>query len=198
MSETKRVGRGVFIPGNNLDTDQITPARYLKCVTFDELSGTLFYDERFDSDGNEKEHPINDPRFNGAGVLLVGKNFGCGSSREHAPQAIKRCGFKAIVGESFAEIFQGNCTALGVLCVTASQPTIEKLAKGIEMAPSAEIEIDIETQRVSSLGAEYKCRIDSSVRDAFLRGAWDPLDTLLSAGAEIDATFKQLPYSGWV
>src|ERR1700722_9491283 len=118
---TRVAGRAVHVPGNDIDTDRIIPARYLKCVTFDGLGEGLFYDVRKNADGSDKPHPLNDPRFAGATVLLSGANFGCGSSREHAPQAILKYGFKAIVAESFAEIFFGNCTAIGIPCLCASR-----------------------------------------------------------------------------
>ena len=120
-------GTGIHLPGDDIDTDRIIPARYLKCVTFDDLAGTHFYDVRFDPDGKPTGHPLDDPRFSGASIMLSGSNFGCGSSREHAPQAIYRSGFRAIIAESFAEIFFGNSTTLGMPCVSASREDIESL-----------------------------------------------------------------------
>ena len=128
-------GTGIHLPGDDIDTDRIIPARYLKCVTFDDLAGTHFYDVRFDPDGKPTGHPLDDPRFAGASIMLSGSNFGCGSSREHAPQAIYRSGFRAIIAESFAEIFFGNSTTLGMPCVSASREDIESLGAAIEEDP---------------------------------------------------------------
>jgi len=116
---TQIAGRGVFVAGNDIDTDRIIPARFMKCVTFDGLGEYLFYDVRKNADGSDKPHPLNDPRFKGATILLSGSNFGCGSSREHAPQAIQKYGFRAVIAESYAEIFFGNSTGLGIPCASA-------------------------------------------------------------------------------
>src|ERR1035437_9910533 len=128
---TRVSGRAVHVPGNDIDTDRIIPARYLKCVTFDGLGEFLFYDVRKNEDGSNKPHPLNEPRFKGATVLLSGANFGCGSSREHAPQAIQKYGFRAVIAENFAEIFFGNSTTLGMPCVCASREDIAKLATAV-------------------------------------------------------------------
>jgi 3-isopropylmalate/(R)-2-methylmalate dehydratase small subunit len=113
-------GKGVYVPGDDIDTDRIIPARFMKCITFDGLGEYLFYDVRKTEGGEDKEHNLNDPRFSGANIILSGNNFGCGSSREHAPQSILRAGFNAVIAGSFAEIFFGNSTNLGIVCVTAS------------------------------------------------------------------------------
>jgi len=126
---TKILGRAVPVPGADVDTDRIIPARFLKCVTFDDLAEGMFYDERFESDGTSKQHPIDQEVYKGATVLVVGPNFGCGSSREHAPQSIKRFGFEAIVGVSYAEIFFGNSTNLGMPCVSMTEADNEKLTE---------------------------------------------------------------------
>ena len=131
-------GTGIPVPGNDIDTDRIIPARFMKCVTFDGLEQYAFYDERFSGD-TPKAHPFNDDRFLGGSILIVNKNFGCGSSREHAPQALVRFGMRAIIGESFAEIFAGNCTALGVPAVTASQDHITQLMQAVESDPKIRI-----------------------------------------------------------
>jgi 3-isopropylmalate dehydratase small subunit len=132
-------GRSVYVPGNDIDTDRIIPARFMKCVTFDGLGEYLFYDVRKDSDGNDKDHPLNETRFSGASVLISNANFGCGSSREHAPQALYRYGFRAVIAESFAEIFFGNCCALGMPCVAATQgiPSAQQFPKNISAKLSA-------------------------------------------------------------
>src|SRR5690606_12746903 len=133
----------VHIPGSDIDTDRIIPARFMKCVTFDGLGEFLFYDVRHEPDGTPKDHPLNDPRFAGASILVSGINFGCGSSREHAPQAISKAGFRAVVAQSFAEIFFGNCATLGIPCVTASAADLETLGAAVEADPSLELAIDV-------------------------------------------------------
>src|SRR6478735_9138692 len=140
---THVTGRGVFVPGNDIDTDRIIPARFMKCVTFDGLGEFLFYDVRKNADGTDKPHPLNDPRFRGASVLLSGANFGCGSSREHAPQAIRKFGFRAVVAESYAEIFFGNATAIGLACVSAERSAIAAITAAIEANPALEITVDL-------------------------------------------------------
>src|SRR5260370_37104332 len=129
---TKIEGPGVHVPGNDIDTDRIIPARFMKCVTFDGLGEYLFYDMRFDKEKKPKNHPLNDPRHKGAVILLSGQNFGCGSSREHAPQALQKFGMKAVIAESFAEIFAGNCTTLGMPWVQLPATDIAKIAASIE------------------------------------------------------------------
>ena len=152
MTELKIVeirGRAIPVPGNDIDTDRIIPARYMKTVTFEGLGKFAFYDARFDAYGKQKQQPFNDERFKGAGILLVNKNFGCGSSREHAPQSLLRYGIKAIVGESFAEIFAGNCSMLGIPAVVVSEKDVLELMRSVEKNPNAEIGVNLETQKVS-------------------------------------------------
>src|SRR5690606_23057327 len=132
-------GRGVYVRGDDIDTDRIIPARFMKCITFDGLGEFMFYDVRKNEDGSDKEHPLNDPRFAGATILLSGSNFGCGSSREHAPQAIYRAGFRGIIAESFAEIFFGNSITLGMPCISLTREEIKEIAAAIEADPSVEI-----------------------------------------------------------
>src|SRR3954463_1426600 len=132
-------GRAVNVPGNDIDTDRIIPARFMKCVTFDGLGEYLFYDVRKNADGSDKPHPLNDPRFKGATILLAGANFGCGSSREHAPQALQKYGFKRVIAENFAEIFFGNCIPLGMPCATASRVDIARIASAVEKNPKTEV-----------------------------------------------------------
>src|SRR5512146_3289418 len=140
---TSVTGRAVHVPGNDIDTDRIIPARFMKCVTFDGLGAYLFHDVRKNPDGSDRAHPLNDPRFRGATILLSGANFGCGSSREHAPQALQKHGIAAIVAESFAEIFFGNCTTLGLPCVCASRADIEQVAAAVAADPSLAITVDV-------------------------------------------------------
>ncbi|MEM1084430.1 MAG: 3-isopropylmalate dehydratase small subunit [Verrucomicrobiota bacterium] len=189
-------GRAVHVPGADIDTDRIIPARFMKCVTFDGLGEFAFYDVRFDPDSGEKtEHPLNDPRFDGATILLTGVNFGCGSSREHAPQSLNKYGFKAVIAQSFAEIFFGNSTTLGMPCVTLEADEISALRDAIEADPAVEITIDLDAMKVrSSDGHEFACAIPDSARDALTAGRWDPIQELLDNDSKIDATASALPY----
>jgi len=191
-------GPGVFVAGDDIDTDQIIPARFLLCVTFDALGGQLFYDARFNQDGSPKAHALNDARFTGAKILLSGKNFGCGSSREHAPQSIHKAGFRAVIAESFAEIFFGNSTTLGIPCVSLKQAEIAEIARAIEADPATEITIDVEKLEVHVAGQQrYRCEIKPSARDALVRGEWDPIAQLLEGLPQVDAVKQRLPYTSW-
>ncbi len=185
-------GRGVAVPGSDIDTDRIIPARFMKCVTFDGLGEYAFYDVRFEADGSEKEHPMNEPRFAGASVLLTGSNFGCGSSREHAPQALYRWGIRAVIAESFAEIFFGNCVTLGIPCVAAAAEDIEQLAAAVGNDPSIEINIDVDQQRVFYGDRQFPFHLPESARDALLNGRWDPIAELLENGDAIDQRARAL------
>jgi 3-isopropylmalate/(R)-2-methylmalate dehydratase small subunit len=184
----------VYVPGNDIDTDRIIPARFMKCVTFDGLGEFLFYDVRKNADGTDKPHPLNDPRFRGATILLSGSNFGCGSSREHAPQAIQKYGFRAIIAENFAEIFFGNSTGLGIPCVAASREDIAKIAAAIAQDPTTEIVIDVENQEVRFAGQTVKGPIRESARDALVHGRWDPIGELLEGLPAVKAATGQLAY----
>jgi 3-isopropylmalate/(R)-2-methylmalate dehydratase small subunit len=187
-------GRGVYVPGNDIDTDRIIPARFMKCVTFDGLGEFLFYDVRKNADGTDKPHPLNESRFKGATVLLSGANFGCGSSREHAPQAIQKYGFKAVIAENFAEIFFGNCTTLGVPCATASREDIAKIAAAIERDPQMEIVLDVAKQEIRFGGQAVKADVRAAARDALVNGRWDPIGELLDGMPAMKATATKLPY----
>lgn len=187
-------GRGVYVPGNDIDTDRIIPARFMKCVTFDGLGEYLFFDVRKNADGTNKPHPLNDPRFTGATVLLSGANFGCGSSREHAPQAIQKYGFRAIIAENFAEIFFGNCTTLGIPCLSARREDIAKIAAAIEKDPQTEVVIDVANQEVRFAGQTVKAAIRDSARDALVNGRWDAIGELLEGLTAVKTTAAKLPY----
>lgn len=187
-------GKGVYVPGSDIDTDRIIPARFMKCVTFDGLGEYLFYDVRHEEDGTPKEHPLNEERFSDASILLSGINFGCGSSREHAPQAIYRAGFRAVIAQSFAEIFFGNCATLGVPCAIATAENIEKVASAVEADPSLELTIDVEAQVVRYGDDEVPVTIPDTARDAFLSAQWDPIGELLDGKAEIESTAGALTY----
>jgi 3-isopropylmalate/(R)-2-methylmalate dehydratase small subunit len=191
---TQVSGRGVCVPGNDIDTDRIIPARYLKCITFDGLAEGLFIDVRQNPDGTPKPHPLNEARFKGAKILLSGANFGCGSSREHAPQAIQKYGFRAVIAESFAEIFFGNSITLGLPCMSADREDIAKLAAAIEANPQLELVIDVTKQEVRFGGQTIKAGIRESARDALVNGRWDPIGELLEGGVHMQATLSKLPY----
>jgi 3-isopropylmalate/(R)-2-methylmalate dehydratase small subunit len=191
---TAITGRGVYVPGNDIDTDRIIPARYLKCVTFDGLGEGLFYDMRKNADGTDKPHPLNDPRFKGASILLSGANFGCGSSREHAPQAIQKYGFRAIVAESFAEIFFGNCTTLGIPCFCAGREDIARIAAAIEKDPGIALTVDVAAQEIRFGGQAAKAVIREAAREALVNGRWDPIGELLEGLPEAREQAGKLPY----
>jgi 3-isopropylmalate/(R)-2-methylmalate dehydratase small subunit len=191
---TSITGRGVYVPGNDIDTDRIIPARFMKCVTFDGLGEYLFYDVRKNADGTDKPHPLNDPRFKGSTILLSGANFGCGSSREHAPRAIQKYGFKAVVAENFAEIFFGNCTTLGIPCATASREDIAKIAAAIEKNPQTEIVIDVAKQEIRFGGQTVKASFRETARDALVNGRWDAIGELLEGLPAVKAMPAKLPY----
>ena len=189
-------GRAVFIPGADIDTDRIIPARFMKCVTFDGLGEFAFYDVRFNPDTGEKtDHPLNDPRFAGASILVAGVNFGCGSSREHAPQSLRKYGFNGIIAESFAEIFFGNSTTLAMPCVTASAAEITRLRDAIQADPSLAVTIDVENLKVTaSNGLEFPVQMPESAREALVSGRWDPIQELLDNDAAITAKARELHY----
>jgi 3-isopropylmalate/(R)-2-methylmalate dehydratase small subunit len=187
-------GRAVTVQGNDIDTDRIIPARYMKELTFDSLGQYAFYDQRFDSSGNPVEHPFNDPRYQGASILLVNKNFGCGSSREHAPQALMRWGIQAIVGESFAEIFAGNCSAIGVATLTVGQEQIEELMKQVKTDPGTLFHIDLESRSLRAGDSSLAFHLPESQARVLLDGNWDTATTLLEGLKEIEAVAARLPY----
>jgi 3-isopropylmalate/(R)-2-methylmalate dehydratase small subunit len=181
---TRVAGHAVNVPGNDIDTDRIIPARYLKCVTFDGLGEFLFYDVRKNADGSDKPHPLNDPRHMGATILLSGANFGCGSSREHAPQALQKYGIRGVVAEGFAEIFHGNSTTLGMPCVTASRDDIARIAAAVEADPKTEVVIDLVNMRISFAGQSVPATLRESARDALVNGRWDPIGELIEGASE--------------
>ncbi|HEY1478070.1 MAG TPA: 3-isopropylmalate dehydratase small subunit [Chthoniobacterales bacterium] len=187
---------GTCVPaaGDDVDTDRIIPARYLKCVTFEGLGEFLFYDVRFDENGRPKNFPLNDARFTGATILIAGRNFGCGSSREHAPQAIYRYGFRAIVAESFAEIFFGNATTLGLPCVTVSRHDLGRIRNIVESEPKSEMTIILAKETIRLGRDEFPASILPSAREALINGRWDPIAELLEARASVEERVGQMPY----
>jgi len=187
-------GSAVYVPGDDIDTDRIIPARFMKCVTFDGLGAHLFHDVRFNEDGSKKAHALNAPERQGAKILLSNSNFGCGSSREHAPQALSKYGFKAVIAESFAEIFFGNSTTLGIPCVSVSHESVLALAAATEKNPALELTIDLENQVVTAGELSVPFTIKSGARDALTRGMWDPIGQLLDGAPAVAALTKRLPY----
>jgi 3-isopropylmalate/(R)-2-methylmalate dehydratase small subunit len=202
--DAKRVtitGRAISVRGNDIDTDRIIPARYLRCVTFDGLGEHVFEDDRAQMRVKGHAHPFDNPAFAGAEILFVNRNFGCGSSREHAPQAIMRWGkgIRAIVGESFAEIFFGNCVALGIPCVTADEATIQRLMGENESEPEREFAVDLQEMTVSAGGEAFPIHLPDGARRQFLEGRWDSTFELMEGKEQIAATAKGLPYfNAWV
>jgi 3-isopropylmalate/(R)-2-methylmalate dehydratase small subunit len=191
---SKVSGRGVYVAGDDIDTDRIIPARFMKCVTFDGLGQYLFNDVRFEENGTKKEHPLNDPKHAGATILLSNANFGCGSSREHAPQAIAKFGFKAVVAESFAEIFFGNSTTLGMPCVSVSRDAVLALGKAIDADPQLELTLDLEKGTVSAGSLSFPATMKPAARDALVKGEWDPIGQLLDGADAVKKTAANLPY----
>ncbi len=187
-------GGAVFVPGNDIDTDRIIPARFMVCVTFEGLGKYAFYDERKNADGSDKNHPLNAPTAKGASILLSGGNFGCGSSREHAPQSLWHYGFRAIVAESFAEIFFGNSTTLGIPCVCATAADIAKIADALAKNPTAKVEIDLENMSVSCDGVSIPCTMPENARAALVSGTWDPISQLLDSENLTSEKAQSLPY----
>jgi 3-isopropylmalate/(R)-2-methylmalate dehydratase small subunit len=182
-------GRGIPVRGNDIDTDRIIPARFLKSITFDGLEGHVFEDDR-----KAASHPFDDTRFQGAKVLLVESNFGCGSSREHAPQALQRWGIGVVIAESFAEIFFGNSLMIGLACMTAAPETVRTLMALVEQRADVVMRVDVAAGTCDVEGAIYAVSMPPNVRDALLTGAWDTTGMLLDRFAQVETTATRLPY----
>lgn len=199
MQDSKRVkvtGCGISLRGNDIDTDRIIPARYLRTVVFDGLGQHAFEDDRTQSQKEGKLHPFDDPRFSEAEILVVNRNFGCGSSREHAPQALARWGrgIKAIIGESFAEIFFGNCVALGLPCAVVSAEDVSRLMAAVEADPKSSLCVNIEARQVELGAKAFRFEMGDGIRQQFLEGRWDTTAELLANRRLIDETAARLPY----
>lgn len=199
--DTKRIqitGPAISVRGNDIDTDRIIPARFLRCVTFDDLAGHAFEDDRSALKAKGQTHNFDRPEFANARILFVNKNFGCGSSREHAPQALMRWGqgIQAIIGESFAEIFFGNCVSLGIPCATTDEKTLHELQDANAADPAAELTFDVENRVLHGYGKETPIHIPDGPRMQFLQGRWDSTAELLEAREEIAKTASQVPYFG--
>ena len=189
--------RGTALPlrGNSIDTDRIIPARFLRSVSFEGLQDHLFEDDRIQADAQAPgTHPVSNPAYAGSAILLVNANFGCGSSREHAPQAINRWGIKAVVGESFSEIFFGNSVALGLPCLSASHADMERLMALVEGAPATVLSLDIAAERISADGVAAVVTLPPAARESFLEGTWDATGMLLDRFEEVEAVAARLPY----
>ncbi|MCY7286599.1 MAG: 3-isopropylmalate dehydratase small subunit, partial [Cyanobacteria bacterium CAN_BIN43] len=187
-------GRAVPLVGNDIDTDRIIPARFLRCVTFDGLGAQVFADDRAQVNG---QHAFDQAQYQGANLLVVNRNFGCGSSREHAPQAIAKWGIQALVGESFAEIFFGNCVAMGIPCVTADPADVQKLQTAIAANPQAAITLDLEAMQVSTTDFSIPVAMGEGSRNMFISGTWDACGQLVAQAEKIRATAASLPYVSW-
>jgi 3-isopropylmalate/(R)-2-methylmalate dehydratase small subunit len=194
-SEIKQIeGRAIPLVGNDIDTDRIIPARFLKCITFDGLGDHVFADDRAALQG---VHPFDQAQYQGASILLTNSNFGCGSSREHAPQALSRWGVAAIVGESFAEIFFGNCIALGVPCVAVSAQDVRRLQTMVSKMPGAIVQVDLEDMVVICGDFQFSATINEGARQMFVTGLWDATGQLVAKGEEMRSVGAGLPYIGW-
>ncbi len=198
IERVRRVeGRAIPLRGDNVDTDRIIPARFLRSITFEGLEEHLFEDDRRQLAADGQQHPTTDPRYAGASILLVNANFGCGSSREHAPQAIRRSGIGAVVGQSFSEIFFGNAVALGMPCVTAPPEALEALIAAVERDPSVQLVVDLEAMAVTLGGKSHPLTLPPGARESFLEGSWDATGLLLDRFDEVEATAARLPYLHW-
>jgi 3-isopropylmalate/(R)-2-methylmalate dehydratase small subunit len=187
-------GRGIPVRGNDIDTDRIIPARFLRCVTFDGLGQHAFEDDRKQLTAQGKMHSFDDKRFTGASILVVNSNFGCGSSREHAPQAIAKWGIKAIVGVSFSEIFFGNCVAMGLPALRVSVADSEAIQTAIEQNPSAPVTVDVDKLTVQVGTQTWKATMGDGHRKQFLTGQWDATSELIAGIEQVKQTAKRLPY----
>lgn len=194
-------GRGIPLVGNDIDTDRIIPARFLRCVTFDGLGEHAFEDDRAQM---QSQHPFDQSQYQGANILVVNRNFGCGSSREHAPQALAKWGIQAVVGESFAEIFFGNCVAMGIPCVTADEATVKQLQETLAQAARGDIANSPQSLRVNLDQMQVECgdfvgsiALNAGSRNMFLNGTWDACGQLVAQSEAIKATAASLPYVNW-
>ncbi len=195
MSEVKTVsGKGIPLVGNDIDTDRIIPARFLRCVTFDGLGEHAFEDDRKSLAG---KHAFDQPQYQNASILVVNRNFGCGSSREHAPQALAKWGIKALIGESFAEIFFGNCVAMGVPCVTPDADTVQKLQLMLTDNPQVNVTVNLEVMKVQCGDFSAAVEMGEAAKNMFISGTWDACGQLVNNAQKIKQTAAKLPYVSW-
>src|SRR5438876_8889508 len=183
-------GRGLPLRGNDIDTDRIMPARFLVSVSFEGLERHVFEDDR----AADPAHPFNDPRYAGASILIVNANFGCGSSREHAPQGIARAGIRAVIGESFSEIFQGNAAMIGLPCFVGDHQAVSQLQTLVERTPEVNITADVRLGAISAGSLRLDASVPRALRDAFVSGQWNPTAMLLDRFEEVKAVAERLPY----
>jgi 3-isopropylmalate/(R)-2-methylmalate dehydratase small subunit len=187
-------GRGLPLRGHDIDTDRIIPARYLRSTSFEGLEHHLFADDIPQAKAQGIVHPLTDSRYEGAAILVVNRNFGCGSSREHAPQAIRRKGFGAVVGESFSEIFFGNSVAIGLPCVSAAAADVDRIQRAIEATPTTELVVDLDALALSCGDLSVPITLQAAARESFLDGSWDATGQLLDRFEQIEDTMRRLPY----
>jgi 3-isopropylmalate/(R)-2-methylmalate dehydratase small subunit len=186
-------GRGLPLRGDDIDTDRIMPARFLRATSFEGLELHLFEDDR----AGNPSHPFDDSRYMGATILVVQRNFGCGSSREHAPQGLARFGIRAIIGESFSEIFRGNASMLGIPCLSSNRQSIDQLQETVERTPDLIITVQIETGTVAAGPLRIATSLPAALRDALLNGQWNPTAMLLDRFEDVRAVAARLPYLRW-
>jgi 3-isopropylmalate/(R)-2-methylmalate dehydratase small subunit len=191
---TQTSGRGVYVPGDDLDTDRVIPARFMKCITFDGLGEFAFFDARAAATAEGQTHPLDDARFTGASILFSGSNFGCGSSREHAPQALYRFGIRAVIAESFAEIFFGNSITLGMPCAVMSGQDIRAVAQIIESDPEALITLDLLEGKLSIADMDFPATLPPHAQEALVTGKWDAIADLLEGMKDVRTCAAKLPY----
>ena len=184
-------GKCIYLKGNDIDTDRIIPARFLKCISFDDLGESVFADDRLEQKGL---HPFDQAQNQNSSILIVNKNFGCGSSREHAPQALMRWGIRAIIGQSFAEIFYGNCLSIGIPCAIINESSIDSLIQTIEYSPDLLWNLNIDSQIISSTKDSLHLTIELGMKEMLLSGEWDATTTLLKEKDRIKSTKNSLPY----
>jgi len=191
---TQVTGRGISVPGDDIDTDRIIPARFMKCITFDGLGAFAFFDARDAAKTEGAVHPLDRPEFSGASILLSGSNFGCGSSREHAPQALYRHGFRAIIAESFAEIFFGNSITLGMPCVVMASADIRAVAGIIAADPAALLTLDLLENKLSIADMDFPLILPDHAKEALVSGKWDAIADLLEGLPAVEDRAATLPY----
>lgn len=196
MIEAIKTVKGTAVPLmiNDIDTDRIIPARFLRCVTFDGIGEYAFIDERVDTAGKKTDFPLNKPEYKGASVIVSAANFGCGSSREHAPQSLKRAGFNAVIAESFAEIFFGNSLTIGLVCVTMSREDTLTLSKKVQASPNTEIIISLEDMTADFGGAKYKISMPETAKTALTNGTYDLLAELRKNQDKAEKLITASPY----
>jgi len=195
MTQVKKVsGNGIPLVGNDIDTDRIIPARFLRCVTFDGLGEHAFADDR---KALVDKHPFDQPQYQNANILVVNRNFGCGSSREHAPQALAKWGIQALIGESFAEIFFGNCVAMGIPCVTTNTATVQELQMMLTDNPQVNITIDLQNMKVQCGDFSASVNIGEGAKNMFICGTWDACGQLVANAPKIQENTTKLPYMNW-